>query len=72
MVIFELGREIEKHVFRLGTSVEQKKFNCIEPQTFRIPRSDALPLSYRYSMMSEAHYEVHLRIINFQLNSFCN
>ena len=66
MVIFELGKEIEKHVFRLGTSVEQKKkFNWIEPQTFRIPRSDALPLSYRYSMMSEAHYEVHLRIINF-------
>ena len=25
MVIFELGKEIEKHVFRLGTSVEQKK-----------------------------------------------
>ena len=25
MVIFELGKEIEKHVFRLGTSVKQKK-----------------------------------------------
>ena len=31
MVIFELGKEIGKLVFRLGTSVEQKKFNCIEP-----------------------------------------
>ena len=25
MIIFELGKEIGKHVFRLGTSVEQKK-----------------------------------------------
>ena len=25
MVIFELGKEIEKHVFRLGTNVKQKK-----------------------------------------------
>ena len=67
MVIFELGKEIEiETCFPSWHECEtKKKFNWIEPQTFRIPRSDALPLSYRYSMMSEAHYEVHLRIINF-------
>ena len=66
MVIFELGKEIEKHVFRLGTSVEQKNnstesnlrpFGSLAPMLYQ--------LSYRYSMMSEAHYGVHLRIINF-------
>ena len=41
----------------------------------RIPRSDALPLSYRDSTVSEVYYEVHMRrvlhtarISHFDLN----
>ena len=34
-------------------------------------RSDALPLNH-CSVMSMAHYEVQIRIINFHLKSFCN
>ena len=41
----------------------------------RIPHSDALPLSYRDSTVSEVYYEVHMRrvlhtarISNFDLN----
>ena len=46
MVSIELGKEIEKDVFRLVTSVgERKKFWV--PMRNRIPRSDAPPLSHR-------------------------
>ena len=31
----------------------------------RIPRSDALPLSHRDSMVSEVYYEVHIHIDTF-------
>ena len=29
----------------------------VEPQTFGFPRSDAIPLSHKDSMVSEAHYK---------------
>ena len=62
MVSFELGKEIEKDVFRIVTSVGQRKNSPARNRTsdFRIPRSDALPLSHRDSTVSEIYYEVHM------------
>ena len=60
MASFELDKEMEKDVFRLVTSVGQRKI--LSPQKElnsrppdRIPRSDALP-----STVSEGYYEVHM------------
>ena len=50
MVSFELGKDIKKDVFRLVTVVGQRKNteSGIRNRTsnLRIPRPDALPLSY--------------------------
>ena len=58
MVSFELGKEIEEDVFRLVTSVGQRKNSEspreIETSDLRIPRFDILPLSHRDSMVSKA------------------
>ena len=56
MVSFELAKEAEKDVFRLVSSVGQRKNQTSGP---RIPRFDALPLSHRDSTVSEVYYEVH-------------
>ena len=62
MVSFELGKEIEKDVFRLVTSVGQKFWVPMRNRT-----SDpwtqyraALPLSHRDSTVGEVYYEVHM------------
>ena len=56
MVSFKIGKEKEKGVFRLVTIVGQRKKFPMRNRTsnLRIPRSDALPLSYRDSMVSNA------------------
>ena len=65
MVRFEPGKEIEKYVFFVLSWVWDKVKNSkspwgIEPQIFRMPHSDALPLSHSDSKVSEIHYEVHI------------
>ena len=58
MVILLLGKEIDRDV----TNVEQRKNSeaLVKNRTsdLRIPRSGALLLSHRDSVVSEAHYEV--------------
>ena len=58
MIILLLGKQIEREV----RSVEQRKNSeaLVKNRTsdLRIPRSDALLLSHRDSVVSEAHYEV--------------
>ena len=70
MAIVELGKKVEKDVFRLVTSVGQRKNSesprGIESQIFGfqlIPRSDALSLSHRDSTVSEIYYEVHMTFV---------
>ena len=62
MVSFKIGKEKEKGVFRLVTIVGQRKKFPLRNRTsnLRIPRSDALPLSYRDSMVSNALYEANI------------
>ena len=62
MVSFKIGKEKEKGVFRLVTIVGQRKKFPMRNRTsnLRIPRSDALPLSYRDSMVSNSLYEAHI------------
>ena len=62
MVSFKIGKEKEKGVFRLVTIVGQRKKFPMRNRTsnLRIPRSDALPLSYRDSMVSNALYEANI------------
>ena len=62
MVIFKIGKEKEKGVFRLVTIVGQRKKFPMRNRTsnLRIPRSDALPLSHRDSMVSNSLYEAHI------------
>ena len=62
MVIFKIGKEKEKGVFRLVTIVGQRKKFPMRNRTsnLRIPRSDALPLSHRDSMVSNALYEANI------------
>ena len=62
MVSFKIGKEKEKGVFRLVTIVGQRKKFPMRNRTsnLRIPRSDALPLSHRDSMVSNALYEAHI------------
>ena len=63
--------------FHLITSVGQRKNSespwGIEPRTFRIPRSDALPVSHRDSRVSKAHCEVQiwLRILDKSWRFVC-
>ena len=63
MVSFELAKEAEKDVFRLVSSVGQRKNSespwGIKPQALGF-RFDALPLSHRDSTVSEVYYEVHM------------
>ena len=56
---FEVDKEIEKDVFRLITSVGQRK-DSESPRGIEIPRSDALSLSLRDSSVSEVYYEFHM------------
>ena len=56
-------KKLKKDVFRLARAWEKKKL--LVPMSnrtsdFRIPRSDALPLSHRDSTVSEVYYEVHM------------
>ena len=56
-------KKLKKDVFRLARAWEKKKL--LVPMSnrtsdFRIPRSDALPLSHRESTVSEVYYEVHM------------
>ena len=63
MMSFKLGKEIEKDVFHLFTSVGQKKFWVpMRNQTsgLWILHSDAVLLSHRYATVSEVYYEVHM------------
>ena len=55
-------KKLKKDVFRLVTSVGKGKTFPMRNRTldFRIPRSDALPLSHRESTVSEVYYEVHM------------
>ena len=59
MVIFKIGKEKEKGVFRLVTIVGQRKKFPMRNRTsnLRIPRSDALPLSHRDSMVTKLLYD---------------
>ena len=58
MIILLLGKQIEREV----RSVEQRKnYEALvknRTSDLRIPRSGALLLSHRDSVVSEAHYEV--------------
>ena len=64
MVIFKLGKEMKKDVFRLVTSVGQRKNSesprGIEPQTYGFRAPDVPPLSHRDSMVSMAYYVVNI------------
>ena len=53
---------LEKDVFRLVTSVTNKNFWVPRNRTsdFWISRTDALPLSYKDSTVSDVYYEVHV------------
>ena len=54
---------MEKDVFRLVTSVGQRKILSPHEESNLRPsdlRSDALPLSHRDSTVSEVYYEVHM------------
>ena len=55
---------MEKDVFRLVTSVGQRKKSDSQEESNLRPsdsRSEALPLSHRDSTVSEVYYEVHTR-----------
>ena len=58
MVGFELGKDLEKDVFHLFTSVGQRMRN--QTSDLRILHFDTLPLNYRNSVESAANYEVHV------------
>ena len=52
---------MEKDVFRLVSSEIQRKSSMRNrTSNLRIPRADALPLSHKDSMVSKAHYKVHI------------
>ena len=59
MVSFELGKEIEKDVFRLVTSVGQRK-SSDSPRGNEPQSSDAPPLSRIDFTVSNVHYEVRV------------
>ena len=60
--MFENGIKKEKKMFFVLSRAWEKEKNSesprgVEPQTFGFPRSDAIPLSHKDSMVSEAHYK---------------
>ena len=57
MVIFKLGKEMKKDVFRLVTSVVPTRNRTSD---LRIPRPDVPPLGHRDSMVSMAYYVVNI------------
>ena len=63
----QTARNVEKDVFRLVTTVRQRK-NSIPPRSrtsdLRILRSYALPLSHRDSMVGKAYNKVHARHVS--------
>ena len=59
MVSFEFGKEIEKDVFRLVTSVGQRK-SSDSPRGNEPQSSDAPPLSRIDFTVSNVHYEVRV------------
>ena len=65
MLSFELGKEIEKDVLCLVTSVGQRKKIWVPTRNrtsdLRIPLSYALPVSHRDSTVGEVYYEVHMK-----------
>ena len=64
MVSIELGKEIEKDVFRLITSMGQRK-NSEYPRGIEPQSSDALPRSHRDFTMNEIYCVVHMtRVLN--------
>ena len=66
---FEVDKEIEKDVFRLVTSVGQRK-DSESPKGIEIPRSDALSLSLRDSSVSEVYYKFHMtRVLHTRISN---
>ena len=64
MVSIELGKEIEEDVFRLVTSMGQRK-NSEYPRGIKPQSSDALPRSHRDFTMNEIYCVVHMtRVLN--------
>ena len=63
-IVCKHSSELEKDVFlschESGTRKNSESPWGIEPQTFGILSSDALPLSHRDSVVSEVYYEVHM------------
>ena len=63
-IVCKHSSELEKDVFlschESGTRKNSESPWGIEPQTFGILSSDALPLSHRDSAVSEVYYEVHM------------
>ena len=63
MVSFKPSKEVEKGVFHLVTGMGQRKILSpheeLNLRPSRIPCPEALLLSHRDSMVSNAHYEVH-------------
>lgn len=60
--MFENGIKKEKKMFFVLSRAWEKEKNSesprgVEPQIFGFPRSDAIPLSHKDSMVSEAHYK---------------
>ena len=60
--MFENGIKKEKKKFFVLSRAWEKEKNAesprgVEPQTFGFPRSDAIPLSHKDSMVGEAHYK---------------
>ena len=60
--MFENGIKKEKKMFFVLSRAWEKEKNSesprgVEPQTFGFPRSEAIPLSHKDSMVSEAHYK---------------
>lgn len=60
--MFENGIKKEKKMFFVLSRAWEKEKNSesprgVEPQTFGFPSSDAIPLSHKDSMVSEAHYK---------------
>ena len=68
MVSFKPSKEVEKGVFHLVKGMGQRKILSPHEESnlrpSRIPCPDALPLSNRDSMVSKAHYEVHVNLFN--------
>ena len=76
-IVCKHSSELEKDVFlschKSGTRKNSESPWGIEPQTFGILSSDALPLSHRDSAVSEVYYEVHMtHVLHTTRNSNVN